>query len=191
MPINYGLKPRHIPNQENQKPKKSKVVINIKLPTRKKIMRYVAFFVVILGIGFFTPQTNSYHKERGTFNLIGKFDTSFNFTLNKKKLVYLPPLTMPIEKTTKFITNNIVKPTPKTKDDNKYQVIIASTKSKSEANRMRNIYMKNFNKIEIIERKGYFRVSAMGFNNKNKAYQFAQSIRRKYSQFEDAWVSEK
>ncbi len=190
MPRNYGLQSRHINKENLIDDKKSKITISFNLPNPKRVMRYVAIFTLVIGIGFLTPPTDGYYKEKGTFNLIDKFDSLLNFQTTQNKSIKLPPLTMPIEETAKFITVKNVKSTIEI-ENNKYQVIIASLRNKNKANRIKNIYKKDFKEIRIIENNGYFRVSIKGFNNRNRAYRFARNIKREYPQFQDTWIAEK
>ncbi len=188
MPINYGLNSRYTSKKEKSEEKESKVVISVKLPTRKKIMKYAAIIITVLGIGLLAPQTSSYHKEKGTFNIIDKFDNFWDFEFKQKTSIQLPPLTMPVLKTTQFVTQKTVK--PKVKVDKTFEVVIASVKTQYEANRMKSIYRNDFKRIKILKNQNCFRVSAKGFKNKTNAHRFAQTIKRGYPQFQDTWVYE-
>ena len=178
LPQNFGLIDIRVAERsfDEQKIKKQ---FTISLPSQN-VYKYAAAAVLVFGLLFVTPDVNDVRNTNSAdfASYVELNNTSIN--LKPEPIVALQKDTIP--KDTVVVKKEVI-------EINKYHVIVASLPTKESAeNYYQTLKMDDFNKANIVASSSKYRIAIQSFNNREKAIEFMENLRKTDSRFETAWV---
>ena len=181
LPENIGLPVVHLKQLASAEPTNT---ITINIPqTSTNALRYVASIAIIFLLTLFTPNQTDNNTQRASI--------SFDSLRSIKSIEYSEES---VENSDESVENNssVLTPQSSLEDNsslNKYHLIIASLTSREDAEEyIANHTQFDRTQLQIIESKGKYRISAVGFNKYKDALQYMDSIRNDVPIAQKAWI---
>ena len=181
LPENIGLPVVHLKQLASAEPTNT---ITINIPqTSTNALRYVASIAIIFLITLFIPNQTDNNTQHASI--------SFDSLRSIKSIEYSEES---VENSDESVENNssVLTPQSSLEDNsslNKYHLIIASLTSREDAEEyIANHTQFDRTQLQIIESKGKYRISAVGFNKYKDALQYMDSIRNDVPIAQKAWI---